>query len=158
VNSERDPGLRVGLDDRGATLLVVSAARCQRHPFAGGVHQLLDAEHDDESAAHRDPGNSACNRTTTSALKWTVGMFWSLSRELSIEQLYDPKIVPFWTALFGSSPFDYPLFQDANGNANYYCTGGHAGHGASAELRHLLQPQQELRPPARRIRRADLQA
>ena len=59
----------------------------------------------------------------TSALKWTVGMFWSLSRELSIEQLYDPQIVPFWTALFGSSPFDYPLFQDANGNANYYCNG-----------------------------------
>src|SRR5271166_4841826 len=57
------------------------------------------------------------------ALKWTVGMFWSLSRELSIEQLYDPQIVPFWTALFGSSPFDYALFQDANGNANYYCNG-----------------------------------
>jgi outer membrane receptor protein involved in Fe transport len=58
-----------------------------------------------------------------SAWKWTLGMFWSLSRELSIEQLYDPEIVPFWTALFGSSPFDYPLFQDALGNANYYCNG-----------------------------------
>ncbi len=57
------------------------------------------------------------------ALKWTVGAFWSQSRELSIEQLYDPSIVPFWTALFGSSPFAYPLFQDANGNANYYCNG-----------------------------------
>jgi outer membrane receptor protein involved in Fe transport len=57
------------------------------------------------------------------ALKWTVGVFWSLSRELSTEQLYDTQIVPFWTALFGSSPFDYPLFQDANGNANYFCNG-----------------------------------
>jgi outer membrane receptor protein involved in Fe transport len=56
--------------------------------------------------------------------KWTVGMFWSLSRELSIEQLYDAQIVPFWTALYGSSPFDYPLFQDPNtGIANYYCNG-----------------------------------
>jgi iron complex outermembrane receptor protein len=61
--------------------------------------------------------------TGDSALKWTVGTFWSLSRELSTEELYDPQIVPFWTALFGSSPFDYALFQDANGNANYYCNG-----------------------------------
>ncbi|HEY4446388.1 MAG TPA: TonB-dependent receptor [Steroidobacteraceae bacterium] len=59
----------------------------------------------------------------SSAWKWTVGAFWSLSRELSIEQLYDSQIVPFWTALYGSSPFDYSLFQDANGNANYYCNG-----------------------------------
>jgi iron complex outermembrane receptor protein len=55
--------------------------------------------------------------------KWTAGVFWSLARELSVEQLYDPQIVPFWTALFGSSPFAYPLFQDANGNANYFCNG-----------------------------------
>jgi outer membrane receptor protein involved in Fe transport len=54
---------------------------------------------------------------------WTVGTFWSQARELSVEQLYDSQIVPFWTALFGSSPFDYYLFQDANGNANYYCNG-----------------------------------
>jgi len=56
-------------------------------------------------------------------LKWTVGVFWSLSREISIEQLYDTQIVPFWTALFGTSPFDFPVFQDPNGNANYYCNG-----------------------------------
>ena len=61
--------------------------------------------------------------TDDSALKWTVGTFWSLSRELSIEELYDTQIVPFWEALYGSSPFDYSLFQDANGNANYYCNG-----------------------------------
>jgi len=65
-----------------------------------------------------------------SALRWTVGMFWSLSRELSIEQLYDSQIVPFWTALYGTSPFAYPLFQDTdpvtglpNGNVNYFCNG-----------------------------------
>ncbi len=61
--------------------------------------------------------------TDDGALKWTVGAFWSLSRELSVEQLYDAQIVPFWTALFGSSPFDYSLFQGANGVANYYCNG-----------------------------------
>jgi outer membrane receptor protein involved in Fe transport len=65
-----------------------------------------------------------------SALRWTVGMFWSVSRELSIEQLYDSQIVPFWTALYGTSPFAYPLFQDTdpvtglpNGNVNYFCNG-----------------------------------
>ncbi|MDP9066157.1 MAG: TonB-dependent receptor, partial [Pseudomonadota bacterium] len=57
------------------------------------------------------------------AWTWTVGTFWSLAREVSVEQLSDPQIVPFWTALFGSSPFDYPLFQGANGVANYYCNG-----------------------------------
>ena len=70
--------------------------------------------------------------TDNGAWKWTVGAFWSLSRELSIEQLYDPQIVPFWTGLFGSSPFDYSLFQNANpnpanlqqtANYNYYCNG-----------------------------------
>ena len=58
-----------------------------------------------------------------SALKWTAGVFWSLSRELSVEELHDSQIVPFWTALFGTSPFDFSTFQDANGNANYYCNG-----------------------------------
>ena len=66
-----------------------------------------------------------------SALKWTGGVFWSEARELSIEQLYDTQIVPFWTAIFGSSPFDYALFQDPNtGLANYYCNGvGNPGTG-----------------------------
>ena len=61
--------------------------------------------------------------TGDQSLKWTVGAFWSLAREVSVEQLYDSRIVPFWTALFGSSPFDFPTFQNANGNANYYCNG-----------------------------------
>ena len=67
-----------------------------------------------------------------SAWKWTVGAFWSLSRELSVEQLYDSQIVPFWTGLFGSSPFLNSLFQNSNPNPanlqqsvnyNYYCNG-----------------------------------
>ena len=70
--------------------------------------------------------------TDDGPLKWTVGAFWSLSRELSIEQLYDSQFVPFWTGLYGSSPFDYGLFQNANpnplnlqqgANYNYYCNG-----------------------------------
>ena len=70
--------------------------------------------------------------TDDSKWKWTVGAFWSLSRELSIEQLYDPQIVPFWTGLYGSSPFDYSLYQLSNpnpanlqqtANYNYYCNG-----------------------------------
>jgi iron complex outermembrane recepter protein len=42
----------------------------------------------------------------TSKLKWTVGAFWSLSQELSIEELHDPsgQIVPFWNAIFGVDP------------------------------------------------------
>ncbi len=73
---------------------------------------------------------------------WTVGMFWSLSTETSVEELKDTQIVPFWTALFGSDPRSYSLFQDGNGNGNwYYCNGvGTPGTGG-AELRHLLQRQ-----------------
>ena len=74
----------------------------------------------------------------SSAWTWTAGAFWSLSRELSIEQLYDAQIVPFWTALYGSSPFNYSLFQNAQQNPanlpkiayNYYCHGvGNPGTG-----------------------------
>jgi outer membrane receptor protein involved in Fe transport len=55
---------------------------------------------------------------------WTVGTFWSLSTETSVEELKDTQIIPFWTALFGSDPRSYSLFQDGNGNGNwYYCNG-----------------------------------
>jgi iron complex outermembrane recepter protein len=39
-------------------------------------------------------------------LKWTVGAFWSLARELSIEQLNDPNINQFLSALYGGPAFD----------------------------------------------------
>lgn len=70
--------------------------------------------------------------TDNGAFKWTVGAFWSLSRELSVEELYDSQIVPFWTGLYGSSPFAYGLFQNSSpnpanlqqtANYNYYCNG-----------------------------------
>jgi iron complex outermembrane receptor protein len=58
-----------------------------------------------------------------SAWKWTAGMFWSLSRQVSIEQQVDTFLVPFWTALFGTSPFVNPPWLGGNGVANYYCNG-----------------------------------
>ena len=36
--------------------------------------------------------------------KWTAGAFWSLSRELSVEELRDTQIIPFWQTLFGIDP------------------------------------------------------
>ena len=41
-----------------------------------------------------------------SKLKWTVGAFWSLAQELSIEQLNSPKIGNFLSALYGGPAFD----------------------------------------------------
>jgi iron complex outermembrane recepter protein len=53
----------------------------------------------------------------TSKWKWTLGAFWSLSKETSIEQLQDKQIVPFWNALFGITP------QSWFGGDFYYCNG-----------------------------------
>ena len=41
----------------------------------------------------------------TSPLKWTVGAFWSLAKETSIEELHDKKINQFFNALFGEDAF-----------------------------------------------------
>ena len=43
----------------------------------------------------------------TSAWKWTVGAFWSLAKETSIEELHDPQINQFLTALYGLDSADY---------------------------------------------------
>ena len=53
----------------------------------------------------------------SSKWKWTVGGFWSLSKERSVEELKDPQIMPFWNALFGINP------QDWFGGDFYYCNG-----------------------------------
>jgi iron complex outermembrane recepter protein len=53
----------------------------------------------------------------SSKWKWTVGAFWSLSKETSIEELKDTQIVPFWNALFGITPQSY------FGGDFYYCNG-----------------------------------
>jgi outer membrane receptor protein involved in Fe transport len=52
----------------------------------------------------------------TSAWKWTVGAFWSLAKETSIEQLYDPQINQFLTALYGEdSAAIFGPFYSCNG-------------------------------------------
>ena len=52
----------------------------------------------------------------SSPWRWTVGTFWSLSREVSIEELKDTQIIPFWNALFGIDPQSYY-------GTYYYCNG-----------------------------------
>ena len=42
--------------------------------------------------------------------KWTVGAFWSLAQELSIEQLNDTQIIPFFTYLYGAANVPDNLF------------------------------------------------
>jgi outer membrane receptor protein involved in Fe transport len=52
-----------------------------------------------------------------SRLTWTAGAFWSLARELSIEQLNDPNIDSFFNYLYpGSTP-------DSIFGTFYYCNG-----------------------------------
>ena len=53
----------------------------------------------------------------SSRWNWTVGTFWSISKETSIEQLSDTQIIPFWNALFGIDPQAY--FSPGT----YYCNG-----------------------------------
>jgi outer membrane receptor protein involved in Fe transport len=54
--------------------------------------------------------------TDDGPLKWTVGVFWSLAQEVSIEQLNDTQVNPFFEYLFGTSATS--IF----GNY-YYCNG-----------------------------------
>jgi iron complex outermembrane recepter protein len=52
-----------------------------------------------------------------SALKWTVGAFWSLAKEASIEELKDTQIDPFLTALYGEdSAAIFGPFYSCNGS------------------------------------------
>jgi outer membrane receptor protein involved in Fe transport len=44
------------------------------------------------------------NDDADSRWKWTVGTFWTLAQELSIEQLNDPQINQFFEALYGVNP------------------------------------------------------
>ncbi|HWS69653.1 MAG TPA: TonB-dependent receptor [Steroidobacteraceae bacterium] len=58
-----------------------------------------------------------------SPLKWTVGAFWTLARESSIEELRDPQINQFFNALFGEDAF--AVYSGANGTATapwYNCS------------------------------------
>jgi iron complex outermembrane recepter protein len=47
---------------------------------------------------------------------WTVGTFWSLAKEISIEQDDDPQINPFFNALYGVSATSlFGSYYDCNG-------------------------------------------
>ncbi|HXQ32163.1 MAG TPA: TonB-dependent receptor [Steroidobacteraceae bacterium] len=54
---------------------------------------------------------------------WTVGAFWSGSRETSIENLEDTQIAPFWNALFGIDPGTWFYLPPATYGAYYSCNG-----------------------------------
>jgi iron complex outermembrane recepter protein len=57
----------------------------------------------------------------TSKLRWTVGAFWQLAEELSVEELIDPNVNAFWQTLYGVNATD--IFIDNSGIAHYYCNG-----------------------------------
>jgi outer membrane receptor protein involved in Fe transport len=61
-------------------------------------------------------------------LHWTVGAFWSLSKEGSIEELIDPQIDNFFNYLYGVSATTNFSFLDPNGNTvvPYACNGNGA--------------------------------
>ncbi len=84
-----------------------------------------------------------------SAWKWTVGAFWSLAKETSIEELHDPQVNQFLTALYGED--SAAIFGP------FYSCNGYRAAADLPGLRYLLQQQSELRPPVGGIRRVDLQ-
>jgi outer membrane receptor protein involved in Fe transport len=62
--------------------------------------------------------------TDTGPWKWTVGTFWSLARTLSVEQLQDQHIIPFFQYLFDPASTGTPLFSpDAYFGPYYSCNG-----------------------------------
>ena len=64
-----------------------------------------------------------------SRLKWTIGTFWSLAQEISVEQLYDPNIDSFFSALYG--PTNTP---DSIYGPYYSCNGRGTPQPASAPV------------------------
>ncbi|MBS0612407.1 MAG: TonB-dependent receptor [Proteobacteria bacterium] len=60
------------------------------------------------------------SNSDASRLRWTIGAFFSLSREESIEEIHDPMVDQFFEAIYGVSAqdaFGYPLL--ANGDSYY---------------------------------------
>ena len=53
-----------------------------------------------------------------SRLIWTIGAFFSTSKERSVEALYDPRIESLWTDLLGIAPADF------FGTTDYTCNDG----------------------------------
>ena len=57
-----------------------------------------------------------------SKLRWTIGAFWQLAKEGSIEELKDTQIIPFFQYLYGIDPTDpayYGPYYSCPTNANY---------------------------------------
>ncbi|HVH84714.1 MAG TPA: TonB-dependent receptor plug domain-containing protein, partial [Steroidobacteraceae bacterium] len=61
----------------------------------------------------------------SSRWRWTVGTFWQLAKERSIEELKDVQIDPFFTYLYGVPATSLFFFTDPNGNvvSPYSCNG-----------------------------------
>ena len=58
----------------------------------------------------------------SSKLRWTIGAFWQLAKEGSIEELKDTQIIPFMQYLYGIDPTDPAYFgpyYSCPSNANY---------------------------------------
>jgi outer membrane receptor protein involved in Fe transport len=58
----------------------------------------------------------------SSKLRWTVGAFWQLAKEGSIEELKDTQITPFFNYLYGINPADpayYGPYYSCPTNASY---------------------------------------
>lgn len=58
----------------------------------------------------------------SSRLRWTIGAFWQLAKEGSIEELKDTQIIPFYQYLYGIDPTDpayYGPYYSCPTNANY---------------------------------------
>ncbi len=117
AGKRRRSALRSRLDDSDAAMFLVSAARRQRRASAAGVRRLFDSEYGDEHPGDLHPGIPAAIHGRGKPLKWTVGAFWSLSKQKSIEQLKDTRINEFFTALFGEDAFT--VF----GGDWYHCNG-----------------------------------
>jgi iron complex outermembrane receptor protein len=87
----------------------------------------------------------------TSRFTWTVGAFWQLTRELSLEEIHDPMIDNLLEALYGDNALD--IFGEAllpNGDSYYNINTSHdrqlAGFG---ELTYSLTDQLKLTLGAR---------
>jgi len=103
---------------------------CPWYPLidGSGIHLPIDPATGTDFSGYATPNTVTNQQDTfsqelrlqsddpTSAWTWTVGAFWSVSKERSVEELRDSQIIPFWQALFGIDPRDYfGQFYSCNG-------------------------------------------
>jgi len=113
------PGSGYGLSCTAAQ----TAAPCPWYPLINGSGIHLPAGFTDYSTPNTMTNQQRnytqefrLQSTDDGPFKWTVGVFWSLDQELSIEQLNDPQINSFFNYLYGVSA------TSVFGNY-YYCNG-----------------------------------